>query len=230
MTANIQRKEFDTADDLATCLADEVSEELDYCIKRHGRASIALSGGSTPRRFLSALGQADIDWGKVIVTLVDERWVPPTHKRSNARMLEETLLAGKASAATFIPLYESEIAAEQALAKVTSRLQSSSILPPDVIVLGMGEDGHTASLFPHTTVQYGPDKRLATCEPKGIPETRITMTLETILSAPRIYLHLEGKIKLETLEIAMAGTDVVDMPIRAILHQTRAPVTIFSVF
>lgn len=224
----LQRHEFDSAADLASALADDIAAKLDDCIRTKGRASMALSGGTTPKLFLSTLGQVDIDWRNVSITLVDERWVPPLHPRSNARMLQETLFAGKASGAEFIPLYQEGAGAEQALNAVSARVRDRFPLPPDVVVLGMGNDGHTASLFPHTPLEAGPGNLLAVTHPDGMPEARMTMTLHTILSAPQVYLHLEGERKLNVLEKALKGTDTADMPIRAVLHQMQTPVVIFS--
>jgi len=90
---------------LATALADAVARDLGAAIEARGQAMIALSGGSTPKRFLQELAKRDLDWSHVIVTLVDERWVPANHPRSNAGLLRDNLLQDKAAAARFVPLY-----------------------------------------------------------------------------------------------------------------------------
>jgi 6-phosphogluconolactonase len=90
---NVERRDFADRDALATALAKTVATRLETAIAERGEASIALSGGSTPERFLNVLSQTDLDWGKVSVTLVDERWVPPDSDRSNARLVAERLWA-----------------------------------------------------------------------------------------------------------------------------------------
>src|SRR5690606_17518849 len=110
-------------------------------------ASLALSGGNTPKRFLQALSLQSLDWRDVIVTLVDERWVPESNERSNARLLRASLLQGLAAEARFLPLYRDTPEPEQALPEIERDLAALPS-PFDAVVLGMGNDGHTASFFP----------------------------------------------------------------------------------
>jgi len=227
MVANIPCIKFESSEEVATALAKDVSQHLASAIDARGKASLALSGGTTPRRFLTILGSIALDWRSVIVTLIDERWVPPDHPRSNAHLLQETLFKGNATDSTFIPLYEPGIDLDAALPLATNHLTEGGVLPCDVAVLGMGDDGHTASVFPHTTLDIGPERRLAISRPVTVDDPRITLTFESILSARHIFLHVEGSRKIATLEQAMEGTDVHDMPVRAILNQDKTPVTIY---
>ena len=131
---------------LAARLAADVAERLRQAIANKGRACLVLSGGRSPVPFLDQLASAELDWAKVTVSLADERWVPVEHADSNAGLLARHLFKGPAAKARFIGLYQNagnlEVAAEQAD-------QALAELPPiDVLVLGMGDDGHTASLFP----------------------------------------------------------------------------------
>lgn len=168
-----------------------------------------------------------MNWDSVVVTQVDERWVAGGHDRSNARMIGETLLSGLAGDAPFVPFYKPESSPETALPVVTDRLIREVPLPLDVIILGMGEDGHTASLFPDTPLLSGPDDMLGICHPDDVDDARITLTAGTILEARRIFLHIEGGEKLKTLDRALSGTDTRQMPVRAILHQTSTPVDVY---
>ncbi|GGD50885.1 6-phosphogluconolactonase [Pseudoxanthomonas indica] len=214
---------FADGETLAVALAARVAEDLRTAIEERGAAVLAVSGGTTPKRFFEHLSRQPLAWDKVSVTLVDERWVGPDHDRSNARLVRETLLQDSAAAATFMPLYRDTAEPEEALPELERRLDS---LPADidVMVLGMGADGHTASFFP------GGDYLAAALEPEGrarlLPmrapgagEPRITFTLPVLRAARHLYLHIEGAQKRAVLEAALAGAD---LPIRTVLEQAPA--------
>ncbi len=226
----IARRDFADRDALAAALAKTVAIRLKSAIAERGEASIAVSGGSTPERFFNALSQADLDWGKVAVTLVDERWVPPGHERSNARLVAETLLQNLAAAARFIPLHSDAARPEDAIPSILTTLATVP-MPFDVLVLGMGSDGHTASFFPggdHLAEALDPDNRalLTAMHAPGAGEPRITFTLAPILASGLIALHIEGEEKNAVLGRALADGPVEDMPVRAVLRSGR-PVTVF---
>ncbi|HMA16000.1 MAG: 6-phosphogluconolactonase [Bacteroidota bacterium] len=227
--APIERHDFVDSEALAEALAGAVARDLRAAIARRGVASLALSGGRTPRQFLAALSRQPLPWDKVAVTLVDERWVPPGHARSNEALLRETLLAGPAAAARFVGLVTKAATPEAGLAEVAARIAA---LPPplDAVVLGMGADGHTASFFP------GGDRLAEALDPAGsvmvLPqrapgagEPRITLTLPLIAGAGRVYLHIEGAEKAEVIEAALAEGPVEAMPVRAVLR--ARPVEVF---
>jgi 6-phosphogluconolactonase len=223
----IDRRNFPDGQHLAEALADQVAADLSAGILARGAASLAVSGGSTPARFFAALSGRDIAWDKVTVTLVDERWVDETSDRSNARLVKATLLQGKAAAARFVPLYQGGDAPDEAKA---SAAQKTVPQPLDVAILGMGNDGHTASFFPGgdtlSEALTGEGPVIAIRAP-GAGEPRVTLTLARLLAARALYLHIEGEKKVATLEKAEAEGPVEDMPIRAVLRQTRSPLTIF---
>lgn len=142
---------FDSAADLASTLATEVASRLSAATQERGTASIAVSGGSTPKLFFQALSKHDLDWPNISVTLVDERFVPPESDRSNHRLVAENLLQDKAKAAYFVPLFQSAASPEDAATLAT--VKTEAICDPfDVVILGMGTDGHTASFFPVATI------------------------------------------------------------------------------
>lgn len=217
---------------LAESLAAIVADNLRTALTTRGVASLVLSGGNTPKRFLQALSLQSLPWKNVVVTLVDERWVPESNERSNARLLRENLLHGPAAEACFLPLYRDTPEPEQALAGIERDLASLPA-PFDAVVLGMGSDGHTASFFP------GGDRLADALDPAGaamaLPmrapgagEPRITLALPPLLAARHLYLHMEGVAKLRILEDAIAGTGAgAGYPIRSVLQHATSPVQVF---
>lgn len=208
---------FTARTELARTLARDVADELSRSIAAKGRATLAVSGGTTPQLFFENLSEADLPWHRVTVTLVDERQVPESSSRSNARLVREALLRNKAAAANFVPVYGNPQAADAA--------------PFDVVVLGMGSDGHTASFFPggdHLPEALDADtpKRIIEMTAPGAGEPRLTFTLPVLLAAGRLKLHIEGTDKKAVLDKALADGPETAMPVRAILR-SQTPVTLY---
>ncbi|NOZ32119.1 MAG: 6-phosphogluconolactonase [Alphaproteobacteria bacterium] len=224
-----RRENFPDAETLAEALATKVATALTEGIKARGRASILLSGGSTPKRFFAALSRRPLDWSNVGVSLVDERWVPPTSDRSNGALVKENLLAGPAAAATLVPLYVRAENIEDGLRQVTKNLGNLP-RPFDAVILGMGNDGHTASFFPggdNLTAALDPATQgeLIPMRAPGAGEPRVTFTLARLLETRNLILHIQGQEKADTLKRALGSGAVSDMPVRAVLRQTDpAPV------
>ncbi|GHA30751.1 6-phosphogluconolactonase [Devosia pacifica] len=226
----LDRKSFADRDTLAAELAEAVASRINEAIERDGIASVAVSGGSTPARFFAVLGKRkDIAWEKVLVTLVDERWVDELSKRSNANLVNTKMLQGPAATARFIPLYSGgEEPDAEALARTTEALKP---LPQTfaAVVLGMGNDGHTASFFPGGDAledALNGEGPVVAIRAPGAGEPRITFTLSRLLATDGLYLHIEGDEKAETLEKALADGPVEDMPVRAVLRAER-PMTVY---
>ncbi|MBF8779903.1 6-phosphogluconolactonase [Pseudomonas fulva] len=223
----VQGYELDDAEALAATLANDVAGHLRQAIEQAGRASLVLSGGRSPVPFLERLGQASLDWSKVVVSLADERWVPVEHADSNAGLLRRHLFQGEAAKARFIGLYRPAASLEQAADAADEALAE---LPPiDVLILGMGDDGHTASLFPASPnlragLQRTGDRRCLPMIAPSVPHQRLSMTFALLASARFIALSVQGRGKLATLRAALAGDDPAQMPIRAFLH---APLHIY---
>lgn len=215
--------EFKSAAQLAEKLALGVAQQLRDAIDASGGATLVVSGGRSPVAFFQNLAKQPLDWSKVVVSLADERWVPVEHADSNAGLLKRYLLQGAAAKAQFLSLYNAsanlEAAAEQA-----DRLLAE--LPPiDVLVLGMGDDGHTASLFPDSPnlAQALDEQSPRRCWPMlapTVPHQRLTMSRALLASAKHKVLSISGSSKLSTLDAALAGDDVARMPIRAFLQPT----------
>ncbi|MBD9373824.1 6-phosphogluconolactonase [Rhizobium sp. ARZ01] len=221
--------EFSDGATLAEGLADTVASALRAAIEARGSATIAVSGGSTPKQFFKALSSRDIDWAKVTVTLVDERFVPADSPRSNHLLVAENLL--HTAPARFLPLYRKAASAEEA-AQLASADVASLPAPLDVVILGMGNDGHTASFFPggdHLAEALSPEmpRGVITMEAKGAGETRLTLTFSSLQDARLLVLHIEGQSKKDTLEKALAAGPESDMPVRAMFRRAATPVDIF---
>ena len=219
---SIERRTFADKPTLAIELAQAVAERIRTAIEERGIAAIAVSGGSTPTRFFQSLGKTkDIDWSKVIVTLVDERWVDDTNNRSNALLVNERMLQGPAATARFFPLFSGGEEPDAAHVAKTNKLLATLPEQFAAVVLGMGSDGHTASFFPggdtlqQALTEAGP--ALAIHAP-GAGEARITFTLPRLLRTDGLYLHIEGEEKAEVLDKALGDGPVEDMPVRAVLR------------
>ncbi|AHL75844.1 6-phosphogluconolactonase [Stutzerimonas stutzeri] len=208
-------------DQLARVLADRVAEALRYAINNHGCASLVVSGGRSPIAFFEALSTRQLDWAKVQVSLADERWVDVNDADSNEGLVRRHLLQNTAADAQMLGLYQPAETLEEAARLAGQRLNDLR-QPIDVLVLGMGSDGHTASLFPNSPLLaqgIDPDGA-AHCLPMRAPvnpEQRISMTYSLLASARVQCLAIQGSAKLETLCQAMQ-LETWQMPIRAFLH------------
>ncbi len=213
--------EFSDGGALANALAAKVAATLQRAITARGAASLAVSGGSTPKRFFGALSRCELDWAAVKVTLVDERWVPASDPRSNEALVRAELLRNRAVEARFVSLYTGEANPEAALERVAGEL-AKGVLPLDAVVLGMGTDGHTASFFPggdrlsQATDRLSADV-VASMRAPGAGEPRITLTLPAIAAAGLVAVHFEGEAKRQVWDEARSGGDADELPIRHVL-------------
>lgn len=219
----VSAHEFKSPVLLAETLALNVAKRLTDAIDAQGTATLVVSGGRSPVAFFQHLAKQPLDWSNVVVSLADERWVPVEHADSNAGLIKRYLLQGAAAKAQFLSLYNAaanlELAGEQA-----DRLLSE--LPViDVLVLGMGDDGHTASLFPNSpkladALSAGGSRRCWPMLAPTVPHQRLTMSRALLVSAKHKILSISGQSKLTTLNAALADDDVAAMPIRAFLQPT----------
>ncbi|QIZ78839.1 6-phosphogluconolactonase [Ferrimonas lipolytica] len=222
-------KPFEYSTDLVDVLASKIAADLQRAIDARGRASLVVSGGSTPLPLFRRLSNIGIEWAQVFITLADERWLPADDPESNERLVRQHLLQGKAASAHFSGLVSSDSTPEAGIALVAEKL-SHFPKPFDVIVLGMGNDGHTASLFPcseQLTLAMATEQLLVAVHPTTAPHARLSLSLSALLNARQIYLHIAGESKQQVLEQALVHTDTTQMPIRAVLNQHKTPVDVY---
>jgi 6-phosphogluconolactonase len=208
---------FESRGSLSSALATDVANALQHHVRTKGSACLAVSGGSTPRLFFETLSRFDVPWSRITVTLVDERQVPETNPRSNAKLVRENLLQNSAAGAEFVPLFENP--------------EAENVSTLDVVVLGLGSDGHTASFFPGgdnlgEALNPKAGKRIVAMAAPAADEPRLTFTLPALLDASLLCLHIEGQEKRDVLNRALAEGPVEAMPVRAVLR-SKKPLTLY---
>lgn len=215
--------EHESREQAAQRLANLVGDQLTDAIKERNYASLAIPGGSTPASFMQALSRAELDWPSIRLTLTDERLVPADHPRSNTLLVHQNLLDGLASKPEFLAINDASKFSE------LSEQLAQRFMPLDVCVLGMGDDGHTASLFPGGDSNFRDIDHadlLAQVSPPGDLEERLSLTMRSIVTAKHIHVLIHGDNKLDVLEQAQAGDDENHMPIRALFWQANDKLTI----
>ncbi|WP_448109095.1 6-phosphogluconolactonase [Pseudomonas azerbaijanoccidentalis] len=219
----VSTHEFKSPTLLAEGLALKVTKQLSDAIDAQGTATLVVSGGRSPVAFFQHLAKQALDWSNVVVSLADERWVPIEHADSNAGLIKRYLLQGPAAKAQFLSLYSAAANLDQAADHADRLLSELPVI--DVLVLGMGDDGHTASLFPNSpnlaeALQADGIRRCYPMLAPTVPHQRLTMSRALLASAKHKILSISGQSKLTTLDTALAGDDVAAMPIRAFLQPT----------
>ncbi len=214
--------EYPDRDILMTGLASKMVGELRSCLLQHDRASLAVPGGTTPAPAFELISDADLDWSRIHVMLTDERWLPEDSGRSNTGLLRRHLLKGKAAAAPYVPLYGGTDTPEGSIDTLSDDVLPQ--LPISVMLLGMGADMHTASIFPgadrlEDALSKNAPPLMAMRAP-GAPEPRITLTAPVLQSAKSVHVLITGPEKREALEKAQT-LDPIEAPISLVLkHAT----------
>ncbi|KPC53566.1 6-phosphogluconolactonase [Amantichitinum ursilacus] len=228
---SVQWHEFASKDQLDQQLAQTIGQQLNLAIAARGKASLAVSGGRTPAGMFKALSELDIDFDKVYATLVDERWVPVDHADSNERTVRQNLLVGKAAAIHFVSPVSAAATPHEGQAEIEQRFATLPA-PFDVLILGMGEDGHTASLFPNAPeleAACASTDLVAAVTPPVAPHKRITLTLPTIAKAHNVIVHITGEGKKELLQTALTEDKPLteQYPIRRVLDAVKGNKSVF---
>lgn len=215
---SMELKEYPDREMLALSLADTIASQLAQHLRSNDRATLCVPGGTSPAPVFETLSGTSIDWDRVTVILGDERWVDGDHRRSNGRLLRRHLLKDQAAAAHYIDLYMARPDPEEAVAELARSIAPH--LPITVLLLGMGNDMHTASLFPGTPELA---KGLASDAPAvlairadGTDGARVTLTRPVLAGAISTHVLIMGPEKREALDRAQSS-DPMDAPIRAFL-------------
>lgn len=227
---------FENRAEMIAALQAECEVALRTAVEERGEATFMVSGGSTPEPLYKALSQVDLPWESVYVALVDERWVDFEHDKSNEAFTVKHLIQNKAAVANLVGMKNSAETAVQGLDDCESAYQQLA-QPFDITILGMGSDGHTASLFPHAqglADALMPDSEQLCAaiianqsEVTGAITERMSLTLSGLLRSKVLVLLITGDEKLAVLRAAQAGNDVSEMPIRAVLQQQQVPVVVY---
>lgn len=231
MSAQPTTNRYSNSDELVQALSQRIGKILKNAVDKRDRASLVVSGGRTPIALFETLSQMKLPWDKVVITLADERWVEPTSEDSNEKLVRDKLLQNQARGATFLSLKSDFPTPEEGRLAVEENLLGLP-RPLDVLILGMGTDGHTASLFPcsdELDYAMAPERgeRLVVVHPKTAPHERISFSLPTLLDSRHIFLHLEGEKKAQVLDKALESDDVKEMPIRAFWQNRQTPFEIY---
>ncbi len=226
---------FPDSESMNASLANLIAERLTDAIGKRGQASLVVSGGNTPRKLFARLSTVQLDWQKVTITLADERWTDVTSEQSNEYMVRNALLINFASDANFIGLKSDHHHALDAVQTCSDALANIR-QPFDIVLLGMGDDGHTASLFPgvnelSTALDMQSQQDIVAIKPDPLPEhapfERLSMTLPKILDSRWVVLLISGKHKLKVYNDALAGDDPLVLPIRSVLRQSKTAVSCY---
>ena len=206
-------------------IADKISAIVRSAISERGQASLMLSGGRSPRQMYQELSEIDLQWDKVTIGLVDDRWVAPNHVGSNERLLRETLLQNRGRAARFLGLKTRHNHASDAV-KSLNEAYCQIGTPFDLCLMGMGTDGHTASWFPGSrglaqALDINNSDLVCAIDATGCPgagdyPSRMTLSLPAVMNSRHIFLYITGQEKSDVFQVAIENS-VDAMPVKALL-------------
>ncbi len=222
---------FSRPEQATRAVVERVCGVIELAVQSRGRASLLVPGGNTPIPIFQALAQCDLPWESVYISLTDERRVPITDPDSNAALVQRHLIQDRAARAHFYPLHRDAMDARADEAACSAAL---GMLPRpfDAVILGMGEDGHTASLFADdpalgAALNLTTEARCAATRAPTPPFERLSLTLATLLESRWIGLPIHGLAKWQVLEQALASQDPLRYPVAALLAQQKVPVHVY---
>lgn len=223
---NIVEQKYESIEDAACALAIDMADNLREAISTRGQSLIAVSGGNTPQKVFKYLRKEKVDWSKVAITLTDERWVPNDHQESNEKLVRTYLLKYLSQEVKFIPFYRDQRSLKEGVKSCERRLKTLQ-LPFDAVYLGIGTDGHFASLFPQDEALNVTDSFCVGIEATSSRLARVSLTKSSILNARKIYLLFSGEDKLITYRGAKTPGLNDEIPLRIVLSQNRIPVKVY---
>lgn len=202
----VERYAFSNLPSLSEALAQSVAVTLRNAIEQYGKASMVVPGGHTPAVYLPRLAQMDLPWQHIFITLSDERWVEPTSELSNERLVREHFLQHMQQQPYFIALKTGNTHPDQAITDINARLAELP-LPFNLVILGLGEDGHIASLFPGMTLDPDSTSLCQAATPPAAPSLRISLSLRALINSDRIILVITGKEKRRLVDRLIESSD-----------------------
>jgi len=217
---------FNSFEEAVTAFIEDLTKSLNVAISERGNALLAVSGGRTPQTVFRILREKVIDWSRVTITLTDERWVPNNHADSNENLVNTFLRREKATEVKFIPLFGGEKTPQEGQSACEERLRKLS-LPFDAVYLGMGDDGHFASLFPHTNALNEREQLCVPVPAEGSRLARMSLSTEALFNTRKIYLLYSGESKYRMYCKAKETGSYHDIPLRLLLTQEKSPVRVF---
>lgn len=220
---------FDSREAASTAAAERMAAALGRRLDAQGEASVVVSGGTSPAGVFAVLARTPLAWPDVHVILSDERWVPPDHEDSNEKLVRDTLLTHAAKEATVLPVYKPGVTAEERCAELNDELRLAPF-PFACALLGMGEDGHFASLFPDAAnldegLDVDSSELSIPVNTTASPHPRVSLTLSALSRSDEIVLLMFGDRKREVYEAAKQTAN--GYPVFHLLRQKRAPVYVY---
>lgn len=220
----------DSSDVLAQKLATSVGKQLRACLVEKNKACLAVSGGKTPLPFFQYLSQQELDWTKVTVILVDERWLPTDHEDSNEKLVRDHLIKNNAKQAYFLGLKNSAEFPSEGIMDCETQLRTQ-VEHVDIVVLGMGGDGHTASWFSGSAqlpalIASDTSAWCLPVEDDFLPLPRMSLTWRLLKRAEKIYLHFTGSEKNNVFKHACEGNND-SWPVSHVLHQDGINISVY---
>ena len=222
----VEERKFLSLEDAASTLVIDLVSTLREAISIRGQALLAVSGGKTPRKVFKYLREHSLNWNNVTITLTDERWIPNDHAESNEQLVRSYLLKYLSEDTTFIPLYGGHGSLEADVKSCESRLKTLT-LPFDAVYLGIGTDGHFASLFPNDDALNVSNSLFVGVTNTNSRLARISLTASAILNARKIYLLFSGEEKLSVYRRAKTSGSYIEIPLRIVLLQNKIPVMVY---
>ena len=222
----IERRHCENITILSTSVADFVAKQLRAALYQNNVASLVIPGGNTPKIFLPTLARLSLQWEKVVVTLSDERWVSTDSEGSNENLLQNYFFNYMENKAHFISLKTDHDHPSQALSTINQRL-SQLPLPINLTILGLGEDGHIASIFPGSPISSLSHALCEVAVPPVSPSIRISLAFSLLISSHQIIIVVIGENKRKYLEQFINSQDT-RIPFVRLIQQTRSPITIFE--
>lgn len=220
---------FETRSDASAAAAQHIVAGLERRLTTDDKAAIVVSGGSSPIDCFATLARSELDWSRTHIVLSDERWVSPDDENSNENLIRKHLLVGKAAEAALLPAYRKDMTIEQGREALDTGLRALPT-PFACVLLGMGADGHFASLFPDITnldqsLSVDDDELCIAVETEASPYSRLSLTLSALTQTDDIVLLMFGDEKRDVYQRAKSASS--DLPIAQLLRQQRAPVNIY---